>query len=285
MAVNGGDLEPIRRKLEAGERLSPGDAETLLASRDLLAVGELASAANRARHGDRVFYNVNRHINPTNICVNRCRFCAFSRSEGEAGAYALSAEEVLERAGEAAAAGATELHIVGGLHPTLPLEWYLEVLAAIRDRHPGLHLKGFTAVEIDHFAILSGRDAAGVLEALQAAGLGSLPGGGAEILAEDTRRKICPEKISGRRWLEIMEMLPLKEDHFLLTRTFRTSWKILIFLSNCILKLKKANQAYFSIFYFFHSRMVLIFVPPPLVPKVKIGSLKLEVFIRSLIGN
>ncbi|MDF1553154.1 MAG: aminofutalosine synthase MqnE [Deferrisomatales bacterium] len=219
MAVNGGALTPIRRKVEAGERLSPGDAATLLASRDLLAVGELASAANRARHGDRVFYNVNRHINPTNICVNRCRFCAFSRSDGEEGAYALSAEEVLVRAGEAAAAGATELHIVGGLHPTLPLEWYLEVLEAIRARHPGLHLKGFTAVEVDHFATLGGRDAAAVLEALQAAGLGSLPGGGAEILAEDTRRQICPEKISGRRWLEIMEIahrLGLKSNATLL---------------------------------------------------------------------
>jgi aminodeoxyfutalosine synthase len=203
--VSGGVLGAIRAKVEAGERLTPGDAEALLASRDLLAVGALASAANRSRHGDRVFYNVNRHINPTNICVNRCRFCAFSRSEGEEGAYALSAEEVLTRAEEAAAAGATELHIVGGLHPTLPLEWYREVLAAIRAAHPELHLKGFTAVEIDHFSRLSGRDPAGVLEALQAAGLGSMPGGGAEILAEDTRRRICPEKISGRRWLEIME--------------------------------------------------------------------------------
>lgn len=202
----GGGLTPIRRKLEAGERLSPADGEALLHSRDLLAVGELASAAAGTRHGDRVFYNVNRHINPTNICVNRCRFCAFSRSEGEPGAYALSAEDVLARAGEAAAAGATELHIVGGLHPTLPLAWYLEVLAAVRERHPALHLKGFTAVEIDHFAKLGGQSVTEVLEALQAAGLGSLPGGGAEILAEATRQQICPEKISGRRWLEIMEL-------------------------------------------------------------------------------
>ncbi len=198
-------LEAVGRKVEAGERLTEPDALALLATDDLLAVGELASLANRPKNGDRVFYNVNRHINPTNLCVNRCRFCAFSRSPGEAGAYALSPDEVLARAAEAEAAGATEVHVVGGLHPDLPLGWYLEVVRELRRRHPGLHVKGFTAVEIDHLARLSGRTARQVLEALAEAGLGSLPGGGAEILAEETRRRICPEKISGARWLEIME--------------------------------------------------------------------------------
>ncbi len=198
-------LAGVRRKVEAGRRLSEADALALLESRDLLEVGALADLANRRRHGDRVFFNVNRHINYTNICVNRCRFCAFSRDRDEEGAYALTRAEVLARADEAAAAGATEVHMVGGLHPDLPFDWYLDTLAALHRAHPNLHIKGFTAVEIDHFANLSGLPVEQVLGALQGAGLGSLPGGGAEILAEATRRRICPEKISGARWLEIVE--------------------------------------------------------------------------------
>lgn len=198
------ELSAIRRRVEAGERLGEADALALLRSADLLAVGELASLSNRRKNGNRVFYNVNRHVNPTNVCVNRCRFCAFSRSPDEKGAYTLTADEMLERAACAEAAGATELHVVGGLHPDLPLAWYLEVIAEIRRRHPGLHVKGFTAVEIDHLARISGGSAEEVLRRLLAAGLGSLPGGGAEILAEETRRRICPEKITGTRWLEIM---------------------------------------------------------------------------------
>jgi len=197
-------LDSVRAKVEQQERLSEEDALALLTTDDLLAVGELADLANRRRNGDRVYFNVNRHINPTNICANRCRFCAFSRSEGEPGAYALSQEDVLDRAAEAAADGATEIHVVGGLHPSLPMTWYLDVIRAVRRRYPQLHVKGFTAVEIDHLARLSGRASKDVLAEMAEAGLGSLPGGGAEILAEETRQRICPEKISGARWLEIM---------------------------------------------------------------------------------
>lgn len=199
-------LKEVARRVEGGERLDEADALALLTTDDLLTVGELASRANRAVNGERVFFNVNRHINPTNICVNRCRFCAFSRSPEEEGAYALTAEQILEKAATAAREGATEVHIVGGLHPELPFEWYRDVVAAIRAAHPRLHIKGFTAVEIDHFARLSGLGSEEVLSSLARAGLGSLPGGGAEILAEDTRRCICPEKITGARWLEIMEI-------------------------------------------------------------------------------
>jgi aminodeoxyfutalosine synthase len=195
----------IARKVERGERLTEAEALDLFRSNDLLALGEMADAANRRQNGDRVFFNVNRHINPTNICVNRCKFCAFSRSRGEEGAYELTAAEVLERAAGAEAAGATEIHVVGGLHPDLPLDWYLDVIRAVRERHPSLHVKGFTAVEIDHFARLTGLCPAEVLSRLKEAGLGSLPGGGAEILCEETRAAICPEKIGGRRWLDIME--------------------------------------------------------------------------------
>ncbi|GAB4266285.1 MAG: aminofutalosine synthase MqnE [Deferrisomatales bacterium] len=200
-----GALAEVRRKVDAGRRLTEADALAVLRAEDLLAVGEIASLANGRKNGDRVFFNVNRHINPTNVCVNRCRFCAFSRSPGEEGAYELSLEEMVAKAAEAEAAGATEVHIVGGLHPQRPFEWYLEAVSTIHRRHPGLHIKGFTAVEIDHFAATAGTSPRRVLEALAEAGLGSLPGGGAEILAEPTRRRICPEKISGARWLEIME--------------------------------------------------------------------------------
>ncbi|PLX43810.1 MAG: aminofutalosine synthase MqnE [Deltaproteobacteria bacterium] len=199
-------MKEIARKIDRGERLSPEDALFLFEEGDLLGLGELASKVNGAKSGDRVYYNVNRHINPTNICVNRCKFCAFSRSEGEEGAYLYTLDEVMERAAEAAEQGATELHLVGGLHPTLSLDWYLEAIKKVKVSYPGIHVKGFTAVEIDHFAKISDADVKDVLKRLMKAGLGSMPGGGAEILAEENRAKICPEKISGARWLEIMEV-------------------------------------------------------------------------------
>jgi aminodeoxyfutalosine synthase len=200
--MNTGDI--LKKALDGG-RLAEEEGAALFRTNDLLSLGEAAGELNERKNGDRVFYNVNRHINPTNICVNRCRFCAFSRSEGEEGAYLMAAEDVRKRADEAASAGATEIHIVGGLHPTLPLDWYLEVIRDIKSRHPSLHVKGFTAVEIDHFAKITGISVEVVLRKLMEAGLGSMPGGGAEILAEETRRRICPEKVSGARWLEIME--------------------------------------------------------------------------------
>lgn len=198
-------LKAIADKVRAGERLSEADAVELFRSDDLLALGEMADLANRRLNGDRVFFNVNRHVNPTNVCVNRCKFCAFSRSEGEEGAYALSLTEVMEKARLAAAQGARELHMVGGLHPTLPLSWYADVIRAIKSEFHDMHVKGFTAVEIDHFCRISGLSTEAVLRELMDAGLGSMPGGGAEILAEATRERICPEKVSGARWLEVME--------------------------------------------------------------------------------
>ncbi len=199
-------LPEIAAKLEAGDRLDEADALALLTADDLIGLGELADRTNRRRNGDRVFFNVNRHINPTNVCVNRCRFCAFSRSPGQEGAYTLGRDEVLARAAEADRAGATELHIVGGLHPDLPFGWYRDLVAEIHERFPRLHIKGFTAVEIDHLARMGGGSAERVLLELRDAGLGSLPGGGAELLPEPVRSRICPEKIPGARWLEIMEI-------------------------------------------------------------------------------
>ena len=198
-------FENLRAKVRNGARISDAEALELFQSNDLLAIGELAALANRRQNGDRVYFNVNRHINYSNICVNRCTFCAFCKGEGDAGAYTLALNDVLAKAAEAAAAGATEIHMVGGLHPDLPFDFYLEMLASIKADNPALHIKAFTAVEIDYFARISGQSVEAVLDELKKAGLESLPGGGAEIFAEDVRELICPEKISGKRWLEVTE--------------------------------------------------------------------------------
>ncbi|WP_298270614.1 aminofutalosine synthase MqnE [Geobacter sp.] len=198
-------LSAITDKVKAGERITGEEALFLFECRDLIAVGELAAAVNRRRNGDRVFFNVNRHINHTNICVNRCAFCAFSRTPDEQGAYLYDLEEIRNRAVEAYAQGATEIHIVGGLHPDLPFEFYLEMLRTVKGVSPYLHVKAFTAVEIDYLARIAGLSLAETLRELKGAGLGSLPGGGAEILGEAVRQKLCPEKISGERWLAVME--------------------------------------------------------------------------------
>ena len=195
----------LTKKIETQQRITDDDARALYASNDLLAIGELAATVNRMKNGDRVLFNVNRHINYTNICINRCTFCAFSKTCDEEGAYALALNEILERASEATENGATEIHMVGGLHPDLPFDFYLEMLATIKADNPLLHIKAFTAVEIDYFATLTGQNVDQVLAELQTAGLDSMPGGGAEIFAKRVRDKICPEKISGERWLEIIE--------------------------------------------------------------------------------
>jgi aminodeoxyfutalosine synthase len=198
-------LNTIHAKVKYGERLTDEEALALYACDDLLAVGELAALANDRRNGDTVYFNVNRHVNYTNLCVNRCTFCAFCREVDDAGCYTLVRDDILARAAAAVAAGATELHMVGGLHPELPFAFYLETLAALRAAHPQLHLKAFTAVELDHFARLTGESVESVITELKSVGLGSLPGGGAEIFAPAVRERICPEKISGARWLEIQE--------------------------------------------------------------------------------
>ncbi|MGB7971205.1 MAG: CofH family radical SAM protein, partial [Candidatus Deferrimicrobiaceae bacterium] len=191
--------------MSAGVRLSEEDALALFLSRDIHAVGEMADLANRRVNGDRVYFIVNRHINPTNICVNRCKFCAFSKSGEEPLAYTMTLDEILSRAEEARYQNATELHVVGGLHPDLPFDFYLRMLRALRERFPEMHLQAFTAVEIDYFSQITGLPLEEVIRELKDAGLGSLPGGGAEIFAPEIRNRICPEKITGDRWLEIME--------------------------------------------------------------------------------
>ncbi len=199
-----GRFAAIEAKIETDQRLSEEEALDLARCDDLPALGILAATANRRRHGGRVFFNRNRHINYTNVCLNACRFCAFRRDLGQNGAFCLTPREIGERAAEAAAAGAREVHVVGGLHPEKSLDYCLEWLRAIRRAAPTIHIKALTAVEIDHLSRVSGLSLDGLLRKLRSAGLDSLPGGGAEIFAPAVRRQLCPEKISGRRWLEVM---------------------------------------------------------------------------------
>lgn len=197
----------IRAKIEQEQRITAAEALQLFESDDLLAIGELADLANRKKNGTRVFFNVNRHINYTNVCVNHCRFCAFCKEGNEPDAYTYNLSQVLEKAAAASAAGATELHMVGGLHPELPFEFYLRLMATIKANNPAIKIKAFTAVEIDYFSRISGLEVEEVLSELKRLGLDSTPGGGAEIFAPEIRQQICPEKISAARWLEVTEKI------------------------------------------------------------------------------
>jgi len=197
-------LNAIRRKIETGDRLSASDGERLFRPEvDLHAIGELADAVRARKNGNIAFYNINAHLNPTNVCVYRCALCAYSCDADDPRAYVMSDEQILARGREAADAGCTELHIVSGVHPTKPFEWYRDMLGRLHAAHPQLHLKAFTAAEIAWFAKIAGRSVASILEALIAVGLGSMPGGGAEIFDPQARVQICPDKADAQTWLDV----------------------------------------------------------------------------------
>ena len=197
-------IDNIRDKVLFNKRLTRNDGIALFKSNDLLALGRMASHVAEKKNGNRAYFVRNMHINPTNICVNRCKFCAFSRSKGEPGAYEMSIEDILNKA-RGAGKGIRELHIVSGLHPDLPFEWYIDMLGALKKEFPKMHLKAFTAVEINYLAKLAGLNVTDTLIKLKEAGLGSLPGGGAEIFDPTVRNTLCAEKISGDRWLAVIE--------------------------------------------------------------------------------
>ena len=198
------ELETIRRKVDAGERLSAADGELLYRDDvDLHVVGELADRVRRRINGDVVYYNINAHLNPTNICIYRCKLCAYSRDVDDPDAYLLDDDAILARGQEANDCGCTELHIVGGIHPEKPYVWYLGIIRRLHDAFPRLHLKAWTAVEISWFAQHSGKSVEEVLRDMKDAGLGSMPGGGAEIFASEVRTEICPRKIGAQAWLDI----------------------------------------------------------------------------------
>src|SRR6516164_3987937 len=195
-------LVPIREKVEAGERLSLEDGVTLFRTSDILALGYLANLVRERLHGDTTYFNVNRHINPTDVCVASCRLCAFGKRVRDPKAYTMSLEEVWHRAGEGWSEAVTEFHIVGGLHPELTLDWYCEMLGGLKQRFPKVHLKAFTMVEIAYLARRHKITVRETLERLRDAGMDSMPGGGAEIFNERVRRIICDHKIDGQEWIE-----------------------------------------------------------------------------------
>jgi aminodeoxyfutalosine synthase len=196
-------LRPIADKILAATPLNLPDGMALWNTRDIFSLGELANFVRRQKHANRAYYNINRHINYSNICALACKFCEFQRKRGEAGAYEFSHEDIFRIAADAAAAGATELHIVGGLHPWLPFDWYLNLLRGLRSRFPRLHFKAFTAIEINHLTKIARLSTREVLIALREAGLGSLPGGGAEVFDDRVHDEVFKGKLRADGWMEV----------------------------------------------------------------------------------
>ena len=194
-------LKPIADKVLAGERLSVEDGILLFRSPDLLAVGWLANHVREKRHDNVTYFNVNRHINPTNVCLAHCRLCAFGRDPNAPGAYVYALEEIYQRAEQGVREGATEFHIVGGLHPDLTFDHYLEMVRGLKKRCPGIHLKAFTMVEVHFFSRIAKISVEEVLQKMKEAGVDSCPGGGAEIFHPRVRKIICDHKTSGQMWL------------------------------------------------------------------------------------
>src|SRR5436309_3778446 len=203
--VSDSSLGPIAEKIERGERLTTDDGVALFESSDIVGIGAMANAVNRAKHGDRVLFAANQHINPTNVCVLRktCVFCSYARLPKEEGAYRYTLDEVLE---EAAAANSTltrEFHIVGGLDMKAGLAYYSEMFRALKARFPHVHIKALTAVEIAHIARIDKMSVSEVLVALREAGLDTMPGGGAEVFGAGVRATIAYRKLAGEEWIDV----------------------------------------------------------------------------------
>ncbi len=193
----------LRDKVLGGGRLNFGEGVHLDRHADLATLGEMANHIREAKNGNVTYYNVNQHLNPTNVCVYRCNFCAFRADLKSDRGYVMSDKQILERACNATNAGATELHIVGGLHHQKPFSWYKGILSLIHNEYPDLHLKAWTAVEWDWFQRLTKRPIGDLIAEMKDAGLGSLPGGGAEIFEPSVRSQLCEHKADGSEWLKI----------------------------------------------------------------------------------
>lgn len=197
-------ISDIRAKVTAGERLSFDEGMYLYRPDvSLHDVGELANSIRERKNGNFAYYNINTHLNPTNVCVYRCCFCAFRANLRDPKGYVMSDEVILARGQEAVDCGATEMHIVGGLHHQMKFDWYVNIIRVLHDAYPALHLKAWTGVEIDWFCHLTKLPPRKVLTLLMEAGLGSMPGGGAEIFHPEVRDKICEHKADAGRWLDI----------------------------------------------------------------------------------
>lgn len=195
-------MRDITLKIEQGTRINETEALWLYEHAELSELGGLANRINLRKNGTAVFYNINRHINPTNICSLSCKFCAYSKKIGEEGGYAYEIDEMITKAGEAVAQGATEIHMVGGLHPRWNFQRYVDMIKAMHDAFPDVHLKAFTAVELDWMARKARKTITEVMVELRDAGLGSFPGGGAEIFHPEIRDQICDTKVSGEQWID-----------------------------------------------------------------------------------
>jgi len=195
--------QTIEEKIAAGRRISFDEGVFLDQEVDLLTLGRLANGIRERRHENRAYYNTNIHLNPTNVCVYRCIFCAFRSDLKGEGAYATSDEAIRQRVLEAKEGGATEIHVVGGLHHLKPFDWYVNVIRLIRETYPQLHIKAWTPVEIDWFSRVTKKPIRWVLEQMIEAGLGSMPGGGAEIFHPEVRRQICEHKADAEVWFDV----------------------------------------------------------------------------------
>jgi len=205
MLVAATGLGDIHEKILAGERLTPADGLRLYESPDLLAVGYLANLVRERLNGRRAYFIYNQHINYSNICTNLCKFCAFGKDKSSDQAYEMSVADVAAKVLERLNEPITEIHLVGGIHPDLPYSYYLDILAAIRAARPGVHIQAFTCVEIAHLAELAGQSLTETLTDLLEAGLGSIPGGGAEVFAPRIRKLTCEKKLSGEGWIEVAQ--------------------------------------------------------------------------------
>jgi aminodeoxyfutalosine synthase len=198
-------LLPIAERVAEGCRLDAADGITLYETSDLIGLGTLADFANQRRNGNRVYFSANQHINPTNVCIlrNTCTFCSFARMPKEEGNYTRSLEEVYHEAARATGSPTREFHIVGGLHPKLKLSYYTDMIRGLKQRHPDVHIKALTAVEIAHLARIEKQSIRDTLLALKEAGLTSLPGGGAEVFSTAVRATIAERKLTGKDWIEV----------------------------------------------------------------------------------
>ncbi len=193
----------ILEKVRAEERLSMEDGQRLFASNNLLALGYLANIVRERKNGNQAFFIYNQHINYSNICTNLCKFCAFGKEKGHEQAYEMTLEDVKQKVRDRLDEPISEIHMVGGIHPDLPYSYYLDLLRGIKEVRPEVHIQAFTCVEIFHLAELAGKPVGETLEELKVAGLGSIPGGGAEVFSPRIRELTCERKLSGEGWLEV----------------------------------------------------------------------------------
>ncbi|MFH1672686.1 MAG: aminofutalosine synthase MqnE [Pseudomonadota bacterium] len=201
-AIKDAGIEDIFNKVEKQQRLSFEDGVRLYRSDNLLALGSIANMVREKKNGNRAYYIYNQHVNYSNICVNLCRFCAFGKDREDPAAYEMTIEEIVEKIKERIDEPISEVHIVGGLNPDLPYGYYLEMLREIKKVRPSIHIQAFTVVEIAHLAHLAEKPVETVIEELKEAGLGSIPGGGAEVFSTRIRERLCPKKLSPEGWLD-----------------------------------------------------------------------------------